>query len=94
MVADLRLWNGILQINNDPAKIWTKENAAFDIKKVEPVRGNSIYLKHLMPGRVSALTLKALHSASKRLYAKHFHSKNASIEEDKEKRELSVTKSH
>ena len=90
---DLKLRNRLLQVNNDPAKVWTRANGAHDIKKVEPVRGNSIYLEHLMPGRVSAITLKALHSAGKRLYCKHFLTKNAGIEEDEDKRELSVTKS-
>ena len=92
-VVDLKLRNRLKQVNNDPAKVWTKANGAHDIKKVEPVRGNSIYLEHLMPGRVSAITLKSMHSAGKRLYTKHFLSKNAGIEEDEEKRELSVTKS-
>ena len=91
-IVDLKLRNRLLQLNNDPAKIWTRANGAGDIRFVQPVRGSSLYLEHLMPGRVSALTLREFHCSSKRLYAKHFLTKNAGIEEDDDKRELSVTK--
>ena len=79
--------------NTEPKSYWTRANGSNHIKKVLPVRGNSLFLDHLMPSRISSVTLRTLHNTSKRLYSKHFLVRNAGNEYDDEKRELRVRSS-
>ena len=89
-VVDLRLRNRLRTPNIAPEKYWNRSNGSADIRVVLPLRGSSMYLSHLLPGRISSITLRWLHNSSKRLYSKHFLSKNASVEYDDDCKELGV----
>ena len=63
------------------------------MKNVEPVRGHSLYLEHLMEDRISSLTLRSLHHGGHELQPKNFLTKNKGIEFDESKKEIKVLNS-
>ena len=68
----MKLRNKLLTPNAEPKSYWTRENGSNHIKKVIPVRGNTLFLDHQMPSRISSVNLRTLHNSFRRLYSKHF----------------------
>ena len=89
-VLDWETRTKFLTPNADPATWWKRSMGSAKLRRVSPMRSSTLWTAHIMPGRVSSMTLKTMHDSGKQLLPKHFSGRNSSIEFDDSKKALTI----
>ena len=75
-IIDMGIRQRLKNPNSCPSEWW---DASVMEKRCWPVMGQNMYLTHLMPGRVNALTIRKIHDRSVLVTVKGLSSKNSGV---------------
>ena len=79
-VIDINLRHKLSNPNSDPTVWWPRSKRTGDIKIIEPQRGGSLYLTHLMgEKRINSRSIKSFHNRTGAVSVKTLLTKNAHI---------------